>query len=81
MFAHTVYSIGLIDRTLSGTTTQGQSGPGNNVNDEVFHIPQISKARTLPSDGLMSYLGHSLGGVLPLYRDAVGVFYSPNRLG
>ena len=25
--------------------------------------------------------GHSLGRVLPLCRDAVGVFYSPNRLG
>ena len=25
--------------------------------------------------------GHSLGGVLPLCRGAVGVFYSPSRLG
>ena len=29
----------------------------------------------------MSYPGHSLGGVLPLCRGAVSVFYSPNRLG
>ena len=31
----------------------------------------------------MSYLGHSLagGGVLSLCREAVGVFYSPSRLG
>ena len=31
-------------------------------------------------DCLVSYAGHSLGGVLPLCREAVGVFYSP-RLG
>ena len=29
----------------------------------------------------MSYPGHSLGGVLPLCREAVSVFYSPSRLG
>ena len=29
----------------------------------------------------MSYPGHSLGGVLPLCREAVDVFYNPNRLG
>ena len=29
----------------------------------------------------MSYLGHSLGGVLPLCRGAVDVFYTPSRLG
>ena len=35
-----------------------------------------------PSDFLVSYPGHSLGGgVLPLCREAVGVFYSPSRLG
>ena len=33
-----------------------------------------------PPDGLASYLGHSLVGGL-LYRDAVGVFYSPSWLG
>ena len=40
------------------------------------------KAGTSPSDCLVSYPGHSLGGgVLPLCRGAVGVFYSPSRLG
>ena len=34
-----------------------------------------------PSDCLMSYTRHSWGWVLPLYRDAVGVFYSHGRLG
>ena len=50
-----------------------QSGPGSNGNEGVLHIPLISKAGVSPSDGLMSYLRHSLGTrVLPLCRDAVG---------
>ena len=60
MLAHIVCSIWPINRTLSGSTTPSLSGPGSNGNERVLHIPQISKARTLPSDGLMSYAGHSL---------------------
>ena len=33
-----------------------------------------------PSEGLMLYLGHLLGRVLPLCRVAVSVFYKPNQL-
>ena len=44
-------------------------------------LPQIYKAGASPSGGLMSYLGHSLEGVLPLWRDAVKMFYSPSRVG
>ena len=46
-------------------------------------IPQSSStAVTSPSDCLVSYPGHWLGGgFLPLCREAVGVFYSPSRLG
>ena len=29
-----------IDRTLTGTTTLGQSGPGSNSNEGVLHILQ-----------------------------------------
>ena len=48
----------------------------------VLHIPQSSStAGTSPSDCLVSYAGHSLVGVLPLWRGTVGVFYSPSRLG
>ena len=44
-------------------------------------IPQSSSITgTSQSDCLVSYLGHSLLGVLLLCRDAVGVFFSPNRL-
>ena len=59
-----------------------QSRPGSDGNKGVFCIPQSSSiAGASPSDCLVSYLGHSLGGVLLLCREAVGVFYSPNRLG
>ena len=37
-------SIWSIDRTLLGATTPGQSGPGNDGNEEVLHI---SKAPAL----------------------------------
>ena len=55
-------SIWSIDRTLLGATTLGQSGPGSHSNEGVLHILQISKAGASPSDGLMSYPGHSLMG-------------------
>ena len=62
---------------LSGAITLGQSGPGSNSNEGVLRIPQSSStAGTSPSDCLVLYPGHSLGGVLPLCREAVGVFYS-----
>ena len=72
-----------IMRTLSGVTTQGQSGPASNGNEEVFRIPQIpSITQTSLSDCLVSYPEHSLVvGVLPLCKNAVGLFYSPRRLG
>ena len=73
-------SIWSIDRTLSGAATQSQSGPRSDDNEWVLCIPQSSSIiGASPSDFLMSYLGHSLsGGVLPLFRDAVCVFYSPS---
>ena len=62
---------------ISGATTPAQSGPGSEGNEVVLRISQNSSiTRTSPSDCLMSYPGHLLEGVLPLYRDAVGVFYS-----
>ena len=58
-------SIRPTDRTLSGTTTSGQSGPGNNDNEGILDNPQFSKAGALLSDGLMSYPWHSLEGSYP----------------
>ena len=71
-------SIWPLDKDFSGTS---QSVPESNGNEGVLHIPQISKARALPSDGLMSSTGHLLrmeGS--SLNRDAVSVFYSPYRM-
>ena len=75
-------SIWPIDRTLSGATTLGQSGPGSGSNEGVLHIPKSSRSGDSPPDYFESYPGHALGGgVLRLCRGAVGVFYSPSRLG
>ena len=58
-----ISSIWPIDGTLSGATTSGQSGPGSNGNEGVLCIPQSSSITgTSPSDCLVSYPGHSLGG-------------------
>ena len=55
-----------MDRALSGATTPGQSGPGSDGNEGVLRIPQSSStAGTSPSDCLVSYPGHSLGGYYP----------------
>ena len=54
-------SIWPIDRNLSADTAPGQSGPGNNGNEEVLSILQSSSIiGALPSDCLMSYTGYSL---------------------
>ena len=72
-------SVWPIDRTLSGTTTQGQSWSKSDDNEVVLHIPQSSSITgASPSDCLLLYPRHSLVvvvGVLPLSRDAVGIFY------
>ena len=49
----------LIDSTLSGASTPGQSGPGSNDNEGVLHIPQNSRTGASPSDGLRSYPEYS----------------------
>ena len=51
---------------------------GATVNKGVLRIPQSSRAGALPTDCLMSYAGHFFGGVLPVFRDAVNVFFSPS---
>ena len=53
-------SIWAIDKTLSGTTTPGQSGTGSDGNEGVLHIRQSSSVTgTSLSDCLVSYPGHS----------------------
>ena len=59
-------SIWPIDRTLSGATTPGLSGPGSDGNKIVLCIPQSSSiTETSPLDCLVSYAGHSMGESYP----------------
>ena len=54
------------DRTLSGATSQGQSGHESNSNERVLYIPKISSiTQTSPSDCLVLYPGHLLGRSYP----------------
>ena len=54
-------SIWPIDKTLSGATTPGQSGPGSDGNKGVHCIPQSSSiTEASPSDCLVSYPGYLL---------------------
>ena len=58
-------SIRPIDRTPSGTTTPGQSGPGSDGYEGLLHIPPNSSfAGVTSSDCLVSYPGHKMGGGL-----------------
>ena len=66
-----------IDKTILDATTPGQNGPGSDDHESVICISQSSSITgAFPSDCLMSYPGHSFGGVLPCCRDVVGIFYS-----
>ena len=54
-------SIWPIDKTLSGAATSDQSGPENNGDEGVLHIPQIHNIpRASQSDGIVSYEGQTL---------------------
>ena len=58
-----------IDKTLTGTSTPGQSRPGCNGIDELLTISQSSKTEGSPSDGLVSYPRHSFEeGLMPFQR-------------
>ena len=65
--------------TLSAATTPDQSGLRSVGNGGVRCIPQRITGAS-PSDCLVSNPGQSLEGVLPLCKEAVGVFYSQRRL-
>ena len=76
------YFYSALDGTLIDSTTSVQSGSGSNGNEEVFHIPQSSKTEASISDGLMLYSRHwGKEGVLPLWRNAIDIFYNPSQLG
>ena len=55
-------SVWPMDRTLSGATRPGQSGPGSDGNKWALCIPQSSCITGVSaSDYFVSYTGHSLG--------------------
>ena len=68
-------SIWPMDKNLTGTTTQDNSGPGSNTNEETLPIPQSSRIGSLPSDCLVSNVGHSLGrGLAYLFTEMQSVY-------
>ena len=67
-------------------TSLGQSGPWSEGNEEVLCIPQsssITEAIRLFSviEAISVIFRTLVGGVLPLCKDAVSVFYSPSWQG
>ena len=73
-----------IDRTLSKATTPGQSRPGSNGNEGVLRIPTTASLFEPPHQSVQRRIEDTRWRrvrVLLLCRDAVGVFYSPSRLG
>ena len=75
-----ISSIWLIDETLTGTTNPGKSWSGSNANEGVLHLPQSSRTRASPSDGLVSYHDTLIGGMFLICRDAISIFYSTSYL-
>ena len=62
-------SVRMIDRTLSGSNTPGQSRLGSDGKERALRIPQSSSITgALPYDCLLSYPGYSLGGPTPPQR-------------
>ena len=59
-----------INRAPSGASTHTQLGPGSKGNEEMDHIPQISKAKTEPSDGLETHTRTLFGGQGESYTSA-----------
>ena len=68
-------SIWPLERTLSGTTTPGQSGPENDLNEGLLHISQSSSITGTSPLIVSCYIQNTH------CREAVGVFYSPSQLG
>ena len=75
-------SIWPIHETISSTTTPGQSGAGNNGKDvysTFLKVPELECDHHMQLRVISTTLVLGGGGVLHLFRDAVGVFYSPSR--
>ena len=75
-------SIWPIDSTLSGATILGQSEPGSDGIEGVFHILQCTNTTgPSPSDCIVAFPGYSSGEFYP-YADKQSVYSTaPIRLG
>ena len=71
-----------MDGTLTGATIPSQSRPGSNGSEETQHIPPEYQYWSLPIRWFVVNIQDTgrKWGVLPLYRDAVSIFYSPGWL-
>ena len=68
-------SIGPIDRTLSGATSAGRSGPGSDGDKGVLASPKATALLEPNPIRLFNVISRTLvGGILPLSRNAVGIF-------
>ena len=67
----------LIGRTLSGATTPNQSELGSDSNKGVHRIPQSSSITGTSGSDVSAITRTFAGGILPVCRDAVHVFYNP----
>ena len=67
---------------LSGATIPCQSGSGSSGNEGVLCIPQSPSITGTSHHQIVNVRSRKLvGGVLPLCRGAVGIFYSSRRAG
>ena len=76
-------SIWSIDRTLSSATTSGQNGVGSDGNEGCLRSSKLQHYFNLTIK-VFSVICRTLvewGGILPHWRDAVGVFCAPSWLG
>ena len=69
---------------MTGNTILSQGRPGSTCNEEVLHISIKYQDWNLTTRWIIIisriFIGGG-GGILLLYRDAVGIFYSPSQLG
>ena len=71
-----------MERTLSGTTTLSQSGPGSDGNEWVLCIPKPPELLKPHHQIVYCRIQDTRwADVLPLSREAVGLFYSPTGRG
>ena len=65
----------LLDGTITGTATLGQSEPGSNGNEEEHHIPQSSRTGA-SSDGFSFIKSMFIRRISPFCKNTVCVFYN-----